>query len=104
MVSVWYYHDCEILSGLNFFDVFGVSGLADPYLRGKLGAYRFKTDIKRKTLSPTWQEEFKIPIFTWDSPSILNVEVKDKDHFVDDTLGFAPEPSFHYSKPVWIYQ
>ena len=74
--------------------------MADPYLRGKLGAYRFKTDIKRKTLSPTWQEEFKIPIFTWDSPSILNVEVKDKDHFVDDTLGFAPEPSFHYSKPV----
>ncbi|CAF2057101.1 unnamed protein product [Brassica oleracea var. botrytis] len=64
-----------------------LNGLADPYVRGKLGAYRFKTDIKRKTLSPTWQEEFKIPIFTWDSPSILNVEVKDKDRFVDDTLG-----------------
>lgn len=77
-----------------------VSGLADPYVKGKIGAYRFKTKIKRKTLSPTWQEEFKIPIFTWDTPSILNIEVKDKDRFVDDTLGFVPEPQFRYSKRV----
>lgn len=71
--------------------MFLVSGLADPYVKGKLGAYRFKTNIKRKTLNPSWQEEFKIPIFTWDSPSILTIEVKDKDRFVDDTLGFVPE-------------
>ncbi|CAH2036588.1 unnamed protein product [Thlaspi arvense] len=64
-----------------------LNGLADPYVKGKLGAYRFKTKIMRKTLSPTWQEEFKIPIFSWDSPSILSIEVKDKDRFVDDTLG-----------------
>ncbi|CAA7013874.1 unnamed protein product [Microthlaspi erraticum] len=63
------------------------NGLADPYVKGKLGAYRFKTNIKRKTLNPSWQEEFKIPVFTWDSPSILTIEVKDKDRFVDDTLG-----------------
>ncbi|ESQ30064.1 hypothetical protein EUTSA_v10011273mg [Eutrema salsugineum] len=64
-----------------------LNGLADPYVKGKLGAYRFKTKIMRKSLSPTWQEEFKIPIFTWDSPRILSIEVKDKDRFVDDTLG-----------------
>ncbi|XP_020867213.1 C2 domain-containing protein At1g53590 [Arabidopsis lyrata subsp. lyrata] len=64
-----------------------LNGLADPYVKGKLGAYRFKTKTQKKTLSPKWQEEFKIPIFTWDSPSILNIEVRDKDRFVDDTLG-----------------
>ncbi|EOA36130.1 hypothetical protein CARUB_v10012425mg [Capsella rubella] len=64
-----------------------LNGLADPYVKGKLNAYRFKTKIQKKTLSPKWQEEFKIPIFTWDSPSILSIEVRDKDRFVDDTLG-----------------
>lgn len=76
--------------GLKNLDIL-VSGLADPYVKGKLGAYRFKTKIQKKTLSPKWHEEFKIPIFTWDSPSILNIEVRDKDRFVDDTLGFVPE-------------
>ncbi|XP_010501014.1 PREDICTED: C2 domain-containing protein At1g53590 [Camelina sativa] len=64
-----------------------LNGFADPYVKGKLGSYRFKTKIQKKTLSPKWNEEFKIPIFTWDSPSILNIEVRDKDRFVDDTLG-----------------
>ncbi|XP_010462258.1 PREDICTED: C2 domain-containing protein At1g53590 [Camelina sativa] len=64
-----------------------LNGFADPYVKGKLGSYRFKTKIQKKTLSPKWHEEFKIPIFTWDSPSILNIEVRDKDRFVDDTLG-----------------
>lgn len=63
------------------------SGLADPYVKGQLGAYRFKTKIIRKTLAPKWQEEFKIPILTWDSPNILNIEVQDKDRFSDDNLG-----------------
>ncbi|KAL1203788.1 C2 domain-containing protein [Cardamine amara subsp. amara] len=64
-----------------------LNGLADPYVKGKLGAYQFKTKIQRKTLSPIWREEFKIPIFTWDSPTVLKIEVRDKDRFVDDTLG-----------------
>lgn len=64
-----------------------VSGLADPYVKGQLGAYRFKTKILRKTLAPKWQEEFKIPILTWDSSNILNIEVQDKDRFSDDSLG-----------------
>uniref|UniRef100_A0A1J3K0J0 C2 domain-containing protein n=1 Tax=Noccaea caerulescens TaxID=107243 RepID=A0A1J3K0J0_NOCCA len=63
------------------------NGLADPYVKGQLGAYRFKTKIIRKTLAPKWQEEFKIPILTWDSPNILNIEVQDKDRFSDDNLG-----------------
>ncbi|CAF2078887.1 unnamed protein product [Brassica oleracea var. botrytis] len=64
-----------------------LNGLSDPYVKGQLGACRFKTKILKKTLSPKWQEEFKIPILTWDSPNILNIEVQDKDRFSDDSLG-----------------
>ncbi|XP_019059103.1 PREDICTED: C2 domain-containing protein At1g53590 isoform X3 [Tarenaya hassleriana] len=64
-----------------------LNGLADPYVKGQLGKYQFKTKIQKKTLSPKWHEEFKIPICTWDCQNILNIEVVDKDRFVDDTLG-----------------
>lgn len=64
-----------------------LNGLADPYVKGQLGTYRFRTKTQKKTLAPKWQEEFKIPICTWESPNVLNIEVRDKDHFVDDTLG-----------------
>nr|DAD33858.1 TPA_asm: hypothetical protein HUJ06_012709 [Nelumbo nucifera] len=55
------------------------NGLADPYVKGQLGPY--------KLVDPYWQEEFKIPICTWESPNVLTLEVRDKDHFLDDTLG-----------------
>uniref|UniRef100_A0A5B6ZGP7 C2 domain-containing protein n=1 Tax=Davidia involucrata TaxID=16924 RepID=A0A5B6ZGP7_DAVIN len=64
-----------------------LNGLADPYVAGQLGPYRFKTKTQRKTLAPKWHEEFKIPICSWESPNVLTIEVRDKDHFVDDTLG-----------------
>ncbi|XP_040990743.1 C2 domain-containing protein At1g53590-like isoform X2 [Juglans microcarpa x Juglans regia] len=63
------------------------NGLADPYVKGQLGTYRFRTKIQKKTLAPKWHEEFKIPIFTWESANMLCIEVRDKDYFVDDTLG-----------------
>ncbi|XP_057949632.1 C2 domain-containing protein At1g53590-like [Malania oleifera] len=64
-----------------------LNGLADPYVKGQLGSYRFKTKTQRKTLTPKWHEEFKIPICSWESPNMLTIEVRDKDHFIDDTLG-----------------
>ncbi|KAI3679334.1 hypothetical protein L2E82_51467 [Cichorium intybus] len=64
-----------------------MNGLADPYIKGHLGAYRFRTKTQKKTLSPKWQEEFKIPITTWESPNLLIIEIRDKDHFIDDILG-----------------
>ncbi|KAM7495353.1 hypothetical protein LguiB_029962 [Lonicera macranthoides] len=64
-----------------------LNGLADPYVKGQIGPYRFRTKTQKKTLSPKWLEEFKIPISTWESPNVLTIEVCDKDHFVDDTLG-----------------
>ncbi|XP_022717414.1 C2 domain-containing protein At1g53590-like isoform X1 [Durio zibethinus] len=63
------------------------NGLADPYVKGRLGAYRFRTKTHKKTLSPKWHEEFMIPVCTWETPNVLIIEVRDKDHFVDDTLG-----------------
>ncbi|XP_077210274.1 C2 domain-containing protein At1g53590-like [Tasmannia lanceolata] len=64
-----------------------LNGLADPYVKGKLGPYSFRTKIQKKTLAPKWHEEFKIPICTWESPNVLFLEVLDKDHIIDDTLG-----------------
>ncbi|KAF6142856.1 hypothetical protein GIB67_002720 [Kingdonia uniflora] len=64
-----------------------MNGLADPYVKGQLGPYRFRTKTQKKTLAPKWLEEFKIPICTWDSPNVLALEVRDKDYLVDDTLG-----------------
>ncbi|RWR97397.1 C2 domain-containing protein [Cinnamomum micranthum f. kanehirae] len=64
-----------------------LNGLSDPYVKGKLGTYQFRTKIQKKTLAPKWQEEFKIPIHTWESPNVLLLEVFDKDRMFDDSLG-----------------
>lgn len=64
-----------------------LNGLADPYVKGQMGVYRFRTKIQKKTLTPKWHEEFKIPIITWESSNTLVIAVRDKDHFYDDTLG-----------------
>ena len=58
-------------------------------MKGQLGNYRFETKIQKKTLSPKWHEEFKIPIVTWESPNTLALAVRDKDHFGYDRLGFV---------------
>lgn len=59
-------------------------------MKGQLGPYRFRTRTQKKTLAPMWQEEFKIPIHTWESPSVLLLEVCDEDHFLNDAVGSAP--------------
>ncbi|XP_074592643.1 C2 domain-containing protein At1g53590-like [Curcuma longa] len=64
-----------------------LNGLSDPYVKGQLGPYKFQTKIQRKTLSPKWLEEFKIPISSWESPNLLSLQVRDKDTIFDDMLG-----------------
>ncbi|PKA49646.1 C2 domain-containing protein [Apostasia shenzhenica] len=76
----------EILEALNMQPPDG-NGLADPYVKGHLGPYRFQTKIKRKTLDPKWQEEFKIPITSWEARNILKIELCDKDPFGYNMLG-----------------
>ncbi|OQU76094.1 hypothetical protein SORBI_3010G091300 [Sorghum bicolor] len=63
------------------------NGLADPYVKGHLGPYRFHTKIHKKTLNPKWLEEFKIPITSWEALNLLSLQVRDKDPIFDDTLG-----------------
>ncbi|XP_017642310.1 C2 domain-containing protein At1g53590 isoform X1 [Gossypium arboreum] len=64
-----------------------LNGLADPYVKGTLGPYRFRTKTQKKTLSPKWHEEFMIPVCSWEAPNVLIIEVRDKDHLYDDSLG-----------------
>lgn len=64
-----------------------LNGLSDPYVKGQVGPYKFRTKTQKKTLAPKWHEEFKVPITSWDAPNILCIDVLDKDHFVDDKLG-----------------
>ncbi|PIN16651.1 hypothetical protein CDL12_10697 [Handroanthus impetiginosus] len=64
-----------------------LNGLADPYVKGQLGPYRFRTKTQKKTLAPKWNEEFKVPICTWESQNMLIIEVRDKDRIFDDTMG-----------------
>lgn len=63
------------------------NGLADPYVKGHLGPYRFQTKIHKKTLNPKWFEEFKIPLTSWEALNLLFLQVRDKDPIIDDTLG-----------------
>ena len=65
------------------------AGLADPYVKGHLGPYRFQTKIHKKTLNPKWLEEFKIPITSWEALNLLSLQVRDKDPIFDDTLGLV---------------
>lgn len=64
-----------------------LNGLSDPYVKGKLGPYRFRTKTHKKTLCPKWHEEFKVPVCSWESPNELAIELGDKDRFLDDMLG-----------------
>ncbi|XP_020251921.1 C2 domain-containing protein At1g53590-like isoform X2 [Asparagus officinalis] len=64
-----------------------MNGLADPYVKAHLGPYRFRTKVQKKTLFPKWLEEFKVPITSWETPNLLVLELRDKDHIFDDVMG-----------------
>ena len=81
---------CKCRKWSSIIDLGYYAGLADPYVKGKLGPYRFQTKIQRKTLAPKWHEEFRVPISSWEAPNLLVLQVRDKDHIFDDLLGFVP--------------
>ncbi|XP_062188557.1 C2 domain-containing protein At1g53590-like isoform X2 [Phragmites australis] len=80
------YVKLEILEGTDM-KPSDINGLADPYVKGRLGPFKFQTQIQKKTLSPKWFEEFKIPITSWEASNELVMEVRDKDPMFDDSLG-----------------
>ncbi|KAG8076101.1 hypothetical protein GUJ93_ZPchr0006g40923 [Zizania palustris] len=69
----------------------GGSGLSDPYAKLQLGRQRAKTKVTRKTLSPSWDEEFAFRV--GDLKEELVVVVLDEDrYFSDDFLGQVKVP------------
>ncbi|KAI3921854.1 hypothetical protein MKX01_005543 [Papaver californicum] len=64
-----------------------MNGLSDPYVNGHCGSFKFQTKVQKKTLTPKWLEDFKIPIFSWESSNLIYMDVRDKDHFGYDPLG-----------------
>jgi len=80
------YVKLEILEGIDM-KASDINGLSDPYVKGRLGSFKFQTQIQRKTLSPKWFEKFKIPITSWEASNELVMQVCDKDHIYDDSLG-----------------
>eukprot|EP00742_Colponemidia_sp_Colp-10_P008469 GILJ01009176.1.p1 GENE.GILJ01009176.1~~GILJ01009176.1.p1 ORF type:complete len:1090 (-),score=186.68 GILJ01009176.1:145-3414(-) len=70
-------------SGLRKADLFS----SDPYCLVKLGRQQHKTKVVRKSLNPTWDEEFEFLVSSLEVQS-LRLEVYDKDKaFSDDKLG-----------------
>lgn len=65
------------------------NGLADPFVKGYFATCQFKTTVQKRTLKPKWHEEFKVPIASWELPTMLVLHVRDKDQFRDDDLGFC---------------
>eukprot|EP01097_Dermamoeba_algensis_P002003 TRINITY_DN1791_c0_g1_i1.p1 TRINITY_DN1791_c0_g1~~TRINITY_DN1791_c0_g1_i1.p1 ORF type:complete len:319 (-),score=75.70 TRINITY_DN1791_c0_g1_i1:400-1356(-) len=38
------------------------NGLSDPFVRVEIGNFKKKTDVKKKTLNPVFQDQFEIPV------------------------------------------
>lgn len=74
-----------------------LNGLSDPYVRLQLGKQRFRTKVVKKTLNPTWGEEFSFRVDDLDEELMISVLDEDK-YFNDDFVGQVKIPisrAFH---------
>jgi hypothetical protein len=63
-----------------------MNGFSDPYVKLQLGKQRFRTKVVKKTLNPSWCEEFTFKVE--DLKDELTVSVLDEDkYFNDDFVG-----------------
>ncbi|KAF8391695.1 hypothetical protein HHK36_024004 [Tetracentron sinense] len=68
-----------------------LNGFSDPYVRLQLGRHRFRTKVVKKSLNPSWGEEFSFLVE--DLADELIVSVMDEDrYFNDDFVGQLKVP------------
>ena len=72
------------------------NGKSDPYVRVCIGSdlvHAKRTEVRKKTLSPTWMQEFQFQVPTSSRREALVLECFDKDLFgADDSLGRISVP------------
>ncbi|EDQ85579.1 uncharacterized protein MONBRDRAFT_34172 [Monosiga brevicollis MX1] len=62
------------------------NGTSDPFVIIRLGKHKEQTKVIKKTTEPDWNQDFFIPL-TSESPTVLELEVYDKDTLSQDYLG-----------------
>ncbi|KAG4196230.1 hypothetical protein ERO13_A06G157200v2 [Gossypium hirsutum] len=63
-----------------------VNGFSDPYVKLQLGKQRHKTKVVKKTLNPSWGEEFSFKVEDLNEELLITVLDEDK-YFNDDFVG-----------------
>lgn len=68
-----------------------LNGSSDPYVRLQLGKQRSRTKVVKKSLNPTWDEEFIFKVDDLNEELVVNVLDEDK-YFNDDFVGYVTIP------------
>ncbi|KAF9586181.1 hypothetical protein BGW38_008898 [Lunasporangiospora selenospora] len=68
-------------------------GSSDPYIKGTIGGYKFKTEIIWECLDPVWNAAFEFEIKPHSVPAKAHFECWDKDRYSkDDYMGIIDIP------------
>lgn len=62
------------------------NGFSDPYVKLQLGKHKFRTKVVKKSLNPSWCEEFSFRVDDLKEELLISVLDEDK-YFNDDFVG-----------------
>ncbi|XP_022716280.1 C2 and GRAM domain-containing protein At1g03370 isoform X2 [Durio zibethinus] len=68
-----------------------LNGFSDPYVRLQLGKHKYRTKVVKKTLNPSWGEEFSFKVEDLNEELLISVLDEDK-YFNDDFVGHLKLP------------